>query len=167
MAIQPRYQHDPGLEAIIETFGPEDIPWQGGQRLFEWWLTARGSRRYPAREDFDPARMGRYLSTMVLHDVEPDAPVFRIRLVGTLVVDLIGRDPTGLAAGDLPNSGPMVARYRWAVAHRAPYMCLDLPIAWASKDYMAYSTLVLPLGPDDATVNMLIANIAFQRHTAP
>ena len=106
--------------------------------------------------------MGRYLSSMVLHDVEPDDPVFRIRLAGTQIVDMLDRDPTGWIAGDLPNSDSLLARYRWAVAARAPYMCLDLPISWASKDYLAYSTLVLPLGPDDDTVAMLIANLSFR-----
>lgn len=161
MAIQPKYNRDPGLDAIIRDFTTEDIPWPGGQRLFQWWLTARGERRFPAREDFSPALMGRHLSTMVLHDVEPGEPEFRIRLVGTQIVDLVGRDLTGLRVGDLPNSGPMAARYRWAVAERAPYMCLDLPIGWASKDYLSFSTLVLPLGPDDASVTMLIANLGF------
>ena len=162
MAIHPKYNRDPGVDAIIRDFAMQDIPWPGGRRLFEWWLTARGERRFPTREDFTPSLMGRYLSSMVLHDVEPDTPVFRIRLIGTQIVDMVGRDPTGWRAGDLPNSGPMQARYRWAVTERAPYMCHDLPIGWASKTYLSYSTLVLPLGPDDETVNMLIANLFLQ-----
>lgn len=153
---------DPGIKAIISPFRAADIPWEGGRRLYRWWRAARNGRPFPSRADFTPRLMAPFLSTMVLHNVEPGAhPDYRLRLAGTEFHRWLGRDPTGLALDDLPNTAPLRARYDWIREHRIPYLCLNLPLDWSEKPFMTYSTLVLPLGEDPGRVDMLIANLHF------
>lgn len=105
--------------------------------------------------------MGRHLGGMVLHDVEPGRTEFRIRLVGNDLVEVMRHNPSGLEMRKVPNSAPLIERYRWVVRERRPYMCLDLPLAWANKEYRSYSTLVMPLSDDGERVDMLIAHVHF------
>ncbi len=152
--------HDPGLAALVPVGEDTEIPWPGGRLLHRWWYHARRGRRMPSRCDFSPRIMGRHLGGMVLHDVEAgDEPDFRVRLAGGDLVEAMRLDPTGLVMREVPNSAPLVARYRWVVRERRPYLCLDLPLSWANKDYRSYSTLVMPLSDNDDEVDMLIAHV--------
>lgn len=156
---------DPGVTAIREPASPEDIPWEGGRLLFRWWLETRGTRRFPSRAEFDPVILGGHLATVVLHDVEADEarPDFRIRLMGTELVAFTGFDPTGRRLDELPNTASIRARYEWLVETGRPYLALDIPLGWASKEYLSYSTLALPLGADDRRVDMIMAHLHFER----
>lgn len=155
--------NDAGIDAIVSPFTLEDIPWEGGQRLYGWWCDARGDRLFPSRADFHPVAMTPFLNTMVLHDVEPvAAPAYRFRLVGTEFYRWLGRDPTGQPLSDIPNTEPLRARYDWLRANKRPYLCRELPLEWSGKGFLSYSTLVLPLGDSDDRVDTLIANVHFQ-----
>ncbi|RMF15294.1 MAG: PAS domain-containing protein [Alphaproteobacteria bacterium] len=153
---------DPGLAALVPVEEDTRIPWEGGRVLHRWWHGARRGRRMPSRSDFSPRIMGRHLGGMVLHDVSHgEEPDFRVRLAGSDLVDIMNFDPTGLPMCEVPNGAPIIARYRWVVRERRPYMCLDLPLDWANKDYRSYSTLVMPLSDDGERVDMLIAHVHF------
>lgn len=152
---------DLGVDSIITDLELKDIPWTGGRRLFDWWQKARGSRTYPSRAEFSPTIMGEYLPSMVLHDVGGDARSYDIRLAGTEIATVYGADPTGAPLDRVPKSENLRARYDWVLENRKPYICLNLPANWANKDYKDYSTLVMPLGPNEDTIDMLIAHVYF------
>ncbi len=156
---------DPGTDAIRSPFSLDDIPWEGGRILYRWWNEARGGRAFPSRADFDPAILKGHLATVVLHDVEHDRdpPDFRIRLIGTEIVSFAGFDPTGRPLDALPNTAPIRARYSWLVRTKRPYLCLDLPLSWVSKEFISYSTLAVPLGRSDEHVDMLMSHLDFRR----
>ncbi len=151
----------PGLEDLIYDFCEDEIPWKGGKALFSWWNKARGEHDFPARQDFSPLIMVPFLPAIMLHDVGGQARTYGMRLVGTAITDVLEYDPTGKMLDEIPATATLRARYDWALEHKKPYMCLDVPARWANKDYKAYSTLVLPLGPPGGEVNMLIANLSF------
>ncbi|RMD86510.1 MAG: PAS domain-containing protein [Alphaproteobacteria bacterium] len=156
---------DPGVKAIREPVSPDEIPWEGGRLLFHWWLETRGARPFPSRAEFDPAILRGHLATVVLHDVESDQerPDFRIRLMGTELVAFTGFDPTGRRLDEVPNTTPIRARYEWLVKTGRPYLGLDIPLGWASKEYISYSTLALPLGDDPGRIDMIMAHLHFER----
>ncbi len=161
---------DAGLAALRPVTARTRVPWEGGRLLHGWWFRARGDRAMPARRDFSPRVMGRHLAGVGLYDVtwpHADRPHFRVRLVGSGITDVLGRDPTGFSAGEVPNVSRLIERFRWAVRERRPYMCVDLPLAWANKDFRSYSTLVMPLSDDGRRVNMLIAHLHFVRIGGP
>jgi len=146
---------------LISDFSENDIPWKGGQKLFEWWNTARGKRQFPNRHDFSPTEMVPILSSIVLLDVIPEAPTYRFRLVGTLVTDVLGFDPTGKLLEEVPSTENLRERYDWIHQNKKPYLCTNIPTRWARKDFKAYSTLVLPLGPTDDEVTMIMGSLTF------
>lgn len=148
---------------LIADFDLEDIHWEGGRALYSWWLQARGDKIFPARADFEPTDFMEHLPTMQLHDVgEGDPTPFPVRLIGTKIVDVLGHDPTREPIQSVSGGDVLKERFDWLLENKKPYMCKRLPIFWANKDYQQYSTLVLPLGPDGNTVDMLIANLCFE-----
>jgi hypothetical protein len=62
--------------------------------LYAYWEAKRGDRLMPARADLDPLEIPQVLSHLILLDVTHDPLRFRVRLYGTEVADLRGRDLT-------------------------------------------------------------------------
>jgi len=148
-------------ESFQHGFAEKDIPWAGGRALFAWWNEARGTRAFPNRRDFSPLVMVPFLPAIIMHDVGGSARTYSFRLVGTAITQVLGFDPTGKSLDEIPATANMRTRFDWVLENKEPYMCTDLPTRWAKKDYKKYSTLVLPLGPSDDEVTMLIANLTF------
>lgn len=157
-------RRDSNIPALHEVTAETGVPWEGGRILHHWWFSARAERLMPARRDFSPKVMGRHLSGVGLCDVfwtNPARPLFRARLVGSHVASAWGRDPTGLWAEQLSRVEGLVERFTWAASMKRPYLCLKLPVTWGSKDFLFYSTLVMPLSSDGESVDMLIAHLHF------
>ncbi|MEQ8395988.1 PAS domain-containing protein [Thalassobaculum sp.] len=62
--------------------------------LVRYWIRIHPGTRLPGRQDFDPLDIPKVLKHLVLVDVERDPFRFRIRLMGTAVVDAFGNDFT-------------------------------------------------------------------------
>ncbi|GIX16877.1 MAG: hypothetical protein KatS3mg119_1063 [Rhodothalassiaceae bacterium] len=156
-SIFRRGRDDPGLEALIPVGENSEIPWEGGRKLKEWWFAARGDRDVPPASAFHPRVVGRHLPTTALYDVLPEEPFFRVRLAGEEYRRAAGRPLKGITHRDVPNAGPIFARFRWAVENRAPYMVVDLPLLWAGKEYMLFSSLVVPLADEEGRIIRLVS----------
>lgn len=63
--------------------------------LVGYWCRIHPGTRLPARRDFDPVQVPQALRSIALTDVEHDPWRFRVRLMGTAVVQAFGRDFTG------------------------------------------------------------------------
>jgi hypothetical protein len=63
--------------------------------LHTFWDLKRGSRRYPARADFAFKDLHQWLGHLALVDVVQRPLRFRIRLLGTRLVEYAGKDHTG------------------------------------------------------------------------
>src|SRR4051812_310308 len=66
------------------------------EELFAYWASRRKGRDLPGRRDIDPAGFKRHLPTISLIDVRGDPPDFRVRLAGTGLYSVYGREITGL-----------------------------------------------------------------------
>jgi len=157
---------DLGTKELIIDFTVDDIKWPGGEALFNWWNSARGSRKFPAREDFSPLVMPSFLSSIILYEINGGGQKYAIKLAGSAIADLMGFDPTGVWLSDLPGTENQCGRFDWVEANKAPYICMDIPAVWANKEFKTYSTLVMPLGPSDDKVTMLITSVFFERNKA-
>ncbi len=100
------------------------------------------------REDFDPVEFPRVLGNITIFDVERDPWRFRVRIVGTRIVQETGRDTTGVCLDELENVETITLRARWAAESGRPYFVPQAPVAWTSKNFRCYSTLALPLVDD-------------------
>ncbi len=133
------------------------VPWTEGEMVKQWWFAARRPWGLPSVEDIDIRRLKRVLPRLILHDVEPERPVFRIRLAGEDYVAMIGRQPKGYTLAQIPATRRLRRRYLWAVRHRCPYYTHPLELAWAERPYRHYQALVMPLSTDGQRVDAILA----------
>ncbi len=123
-----------------------------------WQELATGRDGQPARADLDLVALKPHLSRISLLDAIDDGDDFRIRLVGTGVVDLFGRDLTGHRMREAvtgPGADKMLAFLRMAL-HRGGPVFAAASIAWQEKrDWMRFEAVLLPLYRNGAP-NMLM-----------
>jgi hypothetical protein len=132
------------------------------EELFAYWASLRDGARLPGRRHLDPAGIKRLLPTVSLIDVIADArrgaPEFRVRLAGTGLYGVYGREITGKRLSDIYNTaaadywrtelGKVVAERRPAVgAHN---------LAWRGASHMSILWLRLPLASDGEAVDMIL-----------
>ena len=78
--------------------------------LFDYWISLSKSGALPAREDLSPADIPGLLPNICLLDVLPAPDYFRVRLAGTALRDIYGREITGET---LAGSGWEASRDYW------------------------------------------------------
>jgi hypothetical protein len=129
--------------------------------LWRWWRAPDRHGVPPRREDFDPIEFPRALGNITIFDVERDPWRFRVRIVGTRIVEDTGRDTTGVYLDELESAELIAARARWAAENRRPYLVLLTPVTWTSLKFRHYSTLALPLVDDTGGTCMILYYMSF------
>jgi hypothetical protein len=136
--------------------------------LFEYWRSiAPGPGQLPGRAALDPLAIAPLLPNVMLIDVVGQPPRFRYRLIGTRMVDALGRDLTGQWLDEAhrrpDGSQPVFPSYmrvateglhdwRRGAPHFAGYIdrCREL------------ERVFLPLAADGRNVDMILAiNVFF------
>ena len=127
-------------------------------QVYGYWQQKRGTRPMPARRDIEPSDLVGVLPHLMMIDVE-EGPRFRYRLFGTAVVEAFGSDPTGKYIDEV-----MVGTYKTfllglygdLVASKKPIYSTS--IYGGTRDQMLWTQrLMLPLSPDGATVDKILA----------
>lgn len=141
-------------------FANDDLPDEKLQDLHAIWLSKLGADRLPGREDFDPTELPpRLLPWITIFDIEAER--FRIRIVGTGIVEALGQDTTGRYLDELPNTDLLLARARWAVENAKPFYVPDLTMVWDEDRWGRYSVLCVPLASDGKQVDKLLYLMSF------
>lgn len=128
--------------------------------LFEYWCRQSPPGRLPGRQHLDPIDMPReLLPRLVLFDVLPsiDGPLFRVRLAGTRVVQMLGREPRGtmLHQLGLAEADNLTSALKAAVTLAAPVI-YSAPIVLPSRRHLWARRIGLPLARDGANVDMVL-----------
>lgn len=130
--------------------------------LHAYWLERKGDRRLPSRGDIDPLKFKYLLGFIMLVDVLPTHPRFRVRLHGSELVSRAGYDLTRKFLDDIPS-----AEYRSYVLDRC-----DSVVARAAPDVVRherildghvreYEALWLPFSADGRDVTMLLCALIY------
>ena len=133
------------------------------EELFAYWAGLRRQGVLPGRGDLDPAGFKRLLPTVSLIDVlseaqTPDRPDFRVRLAGTGLYGVYGREITGKRLDEVYNSA--AADY-WrvelskVVAERRPAVGAH-NLGWRGASHLSILWLRLPLASNGAEVDMIL-----------
>lgn len=138
-----------------------DLPDECARELWRWWLASEKHAVPPRREDFDPIEIPQALGGITIFDVERDPWRFRVRIVGTRIVEETGRDTTGVYVDELEHTAPIIARARWAAENRRPYFVPLVPVTWTSMKFKHYSTLALPLVDETGQTSMILYYMFF------
>ena len=133
------------------------------EELFAYWASLRDGARLPGRAHLDPGGIKRLLPTISLIDVKHDphgaGPAeFRMRLAGTGLYGVYGREITGKRLSDIYNTaaadywrvelGKVVAEKRPAVGVHS--------LAWRGASHLSILWLRLPLASDGEQVDMIL-----------
>lgn len=131
------------------------------KRLYQHWLSIHPSDRLPGRQHFDPVAVPDLLPGLWLLDVERRPFRLRYRLVGTNIVQAIGREVTGMWLDDahphVRNDPSFFSRYERAAESRKPMWRLGKPRLWSHKEFNNVENLLLPFARDGTAVDMLMA----------
>ena len=154
----PEADTPPGAVTHIDE---SDLPDDCARELWRWWHAADKHAVPPRRDDFDPVDVPRALPGITIFEVESDPWRFRVRIVGTRIVEDTGRDTTGVYLDELEKTEPIIARARWAAENRRPYFMPQSPVTWTSLKFRHYSALALPLVDDEGRTCMILYYMSF------
>ncbi len=128
------------------------------QELFSYWSSRRQGSRLPGRGDIDPGGFKRLLPTVSLIDVAGDGRDYRLRLAGTALYGVYGREITGRTLSEIYSG---VAADYWraelakVVADRRPGVGIH-SLAWRGASHLSILWLRLPLASNGHDVDMLL-----------
>ena len=145
------------LEMVAQIGAPAAAA-RAHEELFAYWASRRTGATLPARRDLDPAGIKRLLPTVCLIDVLHDPLDFRMRLAGTGLYDVYGREITGRGLSEIYNSA--AADY-WrreladVVRERKPAVGVH-NLAWRGASHLSILWLRLPLASNGRDVDMIL-----------
>jgi len=133
------------------------------QDVLDYWREKAGDRAMPSRVDLDPViDLPRLTLHMFLVDVERGDTRFRFRLVGTGVVDHVGRDMTGKYLDELFDHENHYIEtkedYLDVVRYREPRTDVVRFFSDLRGMVSNYERLLLPLSDDGERVNLLFGS---------
>ncbi|NKB57712.1 MAG: PAS domain-containing protein [Alphaproteobacteria bacterium] len=127
--------------------------------LYAYWNKICGGRDMPSRSNFDPVDIPHLLPNLILIDVERDPLRFRIRLYGTAIAGLRGRDLTGcyLDEPNVSNIVDLAVQANMQVVENKQPTYIDAPYPHHSGRFGHFYRLGLPLSANGTDVDMIIA----------
>jgi hypothetical protein len=131
-------------------------------RLYLYWLSRRGDRRFPRRSDIDPLDFAYMLGHIMLVDVRHGEPGYFVRLHGTAMVQRAHYDLTGKFIEDLP-----ITEYRAYVLQRCESVVASGAPAIVRTDRVLdgairrYEALWLPFSEDGQAVSLLLCALFY------
>lgn len=151
--------------ALKETFTERDLSSLPMRAIWRFWRDRQEADRPPSVAAIDPLALPRLsLGHLVVVEVIRPGPRFRSRLVGSYIVDAVGRDNTGRFIDEVPGMEAAERRLRWCVENRRPYFASG-PLSWSPADYQRYNALGLPFVDATGEVARILVAFDFDRIT--
>lgn len=128
------------------------------EELYAYWAQLRRRGRLPGREDIRPDDFKRLLPTISLIEVDREPLDFRLRLAGTGLYSVYGREITGRRLSEVYNSA---ATDYWRrelgslVESRRPSVGVH-SLAWRGAAHISILWLRLPLASNGTDVDMIL-----------
>jgi hypothetical protein len=128
------------------------------QEMFAYWASLRRGASLPARADLHPSGIKRLLPTVSLIDVVREPRDYRLRLAGTGLYGVYGREITGKGLTEVYNTA--AADY-WrkeldkVVDERRPGVGVH-SLAWRGAPHVSILWLRLPLASNGKDVDMIL-----------
>lgn len=156
---------------MAEFFGTSDeiAPHVAGTQLqapFDYWQELRGNQPLPGYDEFDPMRIARNLSRVLLIDCLPGNQ-FRYKLGGD---DLAQRYQVDSVAGMTPEEvfgkkAKNVTRPYRRIRETGSLFFRSAERDWVGRDpsFVAYKVLLMPFGGDGGDVDKILAAFDFDR----
>jgi len=137
-------------------------------RLLAYWNARRGVRFAPARADIDPADITALLPDIMMVDVLDGGRDFRFRLIGTRIVEGLGRDSTGRLFSELYADQPLARqrlgdRFQQVIKWRRPVFSRGRLYWVPDRGHKRFDSAHLPLSADGECVDIILAALIINR----
>jgi hypothetical protein len=136
-------------------------------RLHQYWDGRRGPGRWMPKQAIDPAELVDILPHLFMLDAIGVPPRFRVRLVGTSVVRLVGRDNTGRYVEDFVESEKQAAAlgpYRAVIDRERPIAKRGALVWLDNRRWIKTEALLLPVSRSGAAIDLVLgATIEIER----
>lgn len=133
------------------------------KELYDYWIERARDRSMPCRADIHPGDIPRLLPLLSLIDVEADPRRYRVRLAGTRLYEIYGREITGSYVDELDwgsKSDYWAAAYRRVVDKARPTQGI-VRAPHESRDHLVQFWLRLPLSENGDQVTMILSYDSF------
>ncbi|MBI1683926.1 motility/cell cycle regulatory protein MopJ [Caulobacter hibisci] len=128
------------------------------QEMFAYWASLRRGANLPARVDLQPSGIKRLLPTVSLTDVVREPRDYRLRLAGTGLYGVYGREITGRKLDEVYNSAAADywrAELDKVVDERRPGVGVH-NLGWRGAPHVSILWLRLPLASNGKDVDMIL-----------
>ncbi len=128
------------------------------EEIFTYWASLRDGPRLPARANIDPVDFKRHLPTISLIDVRAEPRDYRLRLAGTGLYSVYGREITGRTLSEVYNTAAVDywrAELDKVVELRRPGVGVH-NFAWRGAGHLSILWLRLPLSSNGVDVDMIL-----------
>ncbi|HYM30423.1 MAG TPA: PAS domain-containing protein [Candidatus Cybelea sp.] len=134
------------------------------QELVDYWEKKRAGRMAPSRAEIDPAELKAHLPHIHLIDVIDGGADFRYRLVGTSIVQGLGRDNTGKRVSELYGDRPevcarIIARFALVVTEKRPIFSRGRIWWMPDRNFRGLAGGSVPLSDDGVNVNIILSEL--------
>jgi hypothetical protein len=123
----------------------------------------------PSRAAINVRDIPTVLRTLHLYDVQQEGRTFRLRLVGTRMVEAVGSDPTGkIVTADEQEKvyRRIFACLHQVLKHRHPIRMTTLRSAIPLMSHLPAEHLLLPLSDDGETIDKILVSTIFIHNLA-
>ncbi len=128
------------------------------EELFSYWTSLREEGRLPCRAQIDPDRFKRHLPTVSLIDVRRNPRDYRLRLAGTGLYSVYGREITGKRLQDVYSeeaAGYWRTELDRIVDDGRPAVGCHY-LSWRGATHLSILWIRLPLASDGRRVDMIL-----------
>ena len=132
-------------------------------RLHRYWDGKRGRSLVLAKHEIDPVELRDILPHLFMIEANGSPPRFRIRLVGTAIARLVGRDSTGRHVDEVVDTEkhPSAITPYLAVITEARPIAKRGPLVWVdSRNWIETEVLLLPATRAGTTPDLILGAIA-------
>lgn len=129
------------------------------RQLYAYWDDKRGDRPAPSKAEIDPVDIPHLLGHIFIYDVEQSPRDYVMRLFGTALTELFGRDVTGNRFAEIfPEeiNDPTIREEYDAVVDRWTPIAACRDARWSQKEHIRYERLLMPLSSDGRVVDRLL-----------
>lgn len=142
-------------------FEPNDLPEGALREFYAYWSSKRQGQALPMWNDVHLADLETLVPHITVFDIDLEKRDAQIRFVGTHIIESQGSDTTGHLLSEMENMEPVLNRCLGVADTHEPYLIVDQPLVWSSKDFKIYSTLGLPLCNHEGIVDKVIYLMTF------
>ncbi len=153
---------------MLTQMGAQAAGARAHEELFAYWASRREGARLPCRKNINPAHFKRHLPTISLIDVRHDPMDYRLRLAGTGLYGVYGREITGRSLDEIYNSAAADywrAELGKVVKEKRPSVGVH-NLGWRGAPHVSILWLRLPLASNGKDVDMILGYDGILGHQA-